>query len=59
MTTATYPTCDACGHEVSGYSRKDLQAAGWVWHDVTEADPFVMCGDCEHAYEQRRAEATA
>lgn len=46
--------CDACGHEVSGYSKKELLEDGWKFHDAKKKRTFVMCGDCEREYQRRR-----
>lgn len=45
--------CDACDHEMSGYTKRELIQMGWVWHAVKRGS-FVMCDVCEDRNEQRR-----
>lgn len=54
---AAYQECDACGAQMAGYSTDELKRLhGWAWHPIPNGSGqhFIMCGDCEHAYEQRR-----
>lgn len=46
--------CDSCGHEVSGYSKKELLESGWRWEDAKKGRWFVMCGECVFVFERRR-----
>lgn len=55
-------TCDSCGQEMSGYSRRDLLSEGWKFHEAKRKEGFLMCGDCEQRYaqiRQQRAEEIA
>lgn len=58
MATASYE-CDGCGHEAQGYSKSDLEKAGWVWHVATKGYAgiaerhFILCDGCTGAAERR------
>lgn len=47
--------CDACQEEAWGYPKKELLAEGWKWYDGKKGRSFVLCGDCEKVYAERRA----
>lgn len=53
----TGPECHSCGHQTSGYQMGELVVDhGWRLHSVGLGRPlFVMCGDCEDSYAERRA----
>ena len=47
--------CGRCGYEVTGYTKADLVKEGWAWHADNGCE-FVMCGECEEEFAQRRLE---
>jgi hypothetical protein len=49
--------CHSCGHTMSGYQMGELVVEhGWRLHSVGLGRPlFVMCGECEAEYGERRA----
>lgn len=60
MVPAQHPClfeCDSCGHEVTGYTKKDLIDEGWVWHKINVSRSFVMCDSCEATFAARRTTA--
>lgn len=57
-----FSTCDSCGQEMSGYSRRDLLNEGWRFHEAKRKEGFLMCGECENMYariREERAQETA
>jgi hypothetical protein len=48
--TVTFMTCDSCGAENWGASKRDVLEAGWKFHHARAGVEFVMCRDCESHY---------
>lgn len=47
--------CSACEQEMSGYSKAELLLDfGWKWHDAKKSREFIMCGECEERFHERR-----
>ena len=47
--------CGSCGHATDGYSKRDLEAKGWVWHKLKGGiRSFVLCDVCVALYKRRR-----
>jgi len=46
--------CDSCGHEVDGWTKKELLDEGWTFTAVAKGREFVMCDECVRHYEKRR-----
>jgi hypothetical protein len=67
LASETTHECDSCGHQVTGYTSKELRAEGWQWRSINSTNvypsAFVMCGLCikhyEPAWEQQGAQAKA
>lgn len=45
--------CDSCGHEVDGWTKKELLDEGWEWHATKRGREFVMCDACSAHYKKR------
>lgn len=54
-TTTDVFECDCCLWQVSGYSKKELLDEGWEWHVLPRGRYFLVCGECEYRFAERRA----
>jgi hypothetical protein len=43
-------TCDSCGHEWWGATKRDAVQQGWKFHLVRGGLQFIMCDECQQKY---------